>query len=296
MRRGRGKYKRNERLGYNVILRRWSGKKKKWGGHVMEKTDQALRSNMEEKQPRNPKVLRTNTERMGGSLISIEMDVDTSQKSSGSVSNVSQGPNVLRRKDMHGIHLSQKTGRKARYGGIDGDTVKKGRSEQRKRYKDWKRSEDRDYRNGLQRNEDQMYVEGEVGKRQKSDTHRRSRMEMRADRRRWRSGRVPTLEWGRDLIEHGKVKYMNMETGQGEIVKWQGDEVEIGMGRQITEEVWKTRKGKVSAHMNKSENHVTAATYREVDYVTGRRVVLRYPESSEVVIPDGRQLSLPSYM
>lgn len=291
MRKGRNKYKRNERLGFNVILRRWSGKKKKWSGHVIEKTNQDTINDLERKQSRNPKVLITNTERIGG-VNNNDDELDSQQMGISQ-----QGPNVLRRKDIHGIYQNQKTGRKGRYGGIVCDTVTKGRSEQRKTYKVWKRTEDRDYRNGLLRGEDSIRNNEVDSKKQQIEVHRRAEMEIRVDVRRWRSGRVSTLQMGRDLIEHGKVSYVNVESSElNKKVEWQGAKLDIGMGRQVDEVVWKTRKQKVSSYMDKPENHVTAATYREVDYVTGIIVVLRYPESNEVAIPDGRNVSLSSYL
>lgn len=294
MRKGRGKYKRNERLGLNVTLRRWAGKKKKWSGHVIEKTDQDKMNELGEKQPRNPKVLITNMDRMG--CVNEHSDNETESQH---ISISQQGPNVLRRKDIHGINLSQKTGRKGRYGGIVGDTVKEGRSEQRKTYKEWKRNEDRGYRNGLLRSEVSISDTSEYHnvKKQQIEVHRRAKLEIRADVRRWRSGRVSTLQIGRDLIEHGKVAYVNIESNnRDKKVEWQGSTLSIGIGRRVEEEVWKTRKGKRTSYMNRPENHVTAATYREVDYVTGMRLVLRYPESNEVTIPDGRKITLESYM
>lgn len=296
MRKGRGKYKRNERLGFNVTLRRWSGKKKKWLGHVMEKKDPNRKSDLEEKQPRNPKVLITNMDRMGSVENNTEIEIDSLQSN---ILQQQQGQNVIRRKDIHGIKQSQKTGRKGRYGGIAGETVKEGRTEQRKIYKKWKQGEDRGYRNGLLRSEvSEIDIESLSNeKKQEAEVHRRSKIEIRADVRRWRSGRVTTLQIGRDLIEHGKVFYINVEESDlDKKVKWQGDQLEVGIGRKVEEEVWKTRKGKRRVHMKKEENHVTGTTYREVDYVTGMRVVLRYPESNEVAIPDGRNVKLQAYM
>lgn len=284
MRKSRGKYKRSGRLGYNVILRRWNGKKKKWNGHILgQNKEEKSRNEVQDMNGVNPVVALKNEDIVGG------------------IKGLKEGHMSmrLRRKDIHGIQQNQKTGRKRRYGGIVGKTIKKNRSEQRKAYKEWKRISDRNYRNGRLISEYQKVVETtSLLKKQEPEAHRITRLERRADVRRWRSGRVPTLQIARDLIEHNYVSYIkaNVHYVHNETVKWQGYQVQVGCGRKVQEEVWCNIKENIRKLIKHNEYNVTAAKYREVDYVTGRRVVLRLPESGEVVIPTGREVSLSTYM
>lgn len=286
MRKSRGKYKVSGRLGYNAMLRRWSGNKKKWENHVIysKPTVKRTHENQDENQVkethvRNPMVTLKNEERIG------------------SVTEKKEGSSIRRRKDIHGIQQSQKTGRKRIYGGVSGESIEKDRSRQRKSYKEWKRETERNYRKGRLRSEAQRVEETvEEGTRQVEQAHRMAKTEMRADVRRWRSGRVPTLQMARDLIEHDYVNRVDEEGKRKEVVKWQGAEMRVGNGRKVNEEVWKNIKGRSRELVKKNEYHMTGASYREVDYVTGRRIVLRKPESGEVVVPMGLEMSLWTYL
>jgi len=132
MQKSRGKYKVLSRLGYNAIMRRWSGNKKKWENHVMYgKLQEESRS--EKSHVRNPIVALKNQE--------IITNVKDPQAKIGD-------GKLRRRKDVHGMQLNQKTGRKRIYGGVTEDRIQKGRVKERKRYKKRKREEDRNYRKG----------------------------------------------------------------------------------------------------------------------------------------------------
>lgn len=262
MRKKRSQYKVCGRLGYNARLRRWTGKKKKWetSGRFSPKIAEENQES-EKKKVVNPVVVYTNEDRRAGGY---------------SVKKRSR----RRRKDAHGRVQSQKTGRKRRYGGIKRTGIQKNLSEERARYKKFKSMSERRYRKG-RRTES-------VGTRA---SHRRSRTEIRADRRRWRSGRVPTLQMARDLIEHQQVFHVNQEGEVGPAVKWQGSRVEVGQGRKVGEGSWKkVRESAVKRREHEAYGR-SAAGYREVDYVTGRRVLLRKPEAGEVVLPKGMEVS-----
>ena len=306
MRKSRGKYKVSGRLGYNAMLRRWSGTKKKWENHVMYSKPNAKRDHSERdtgrkgNHVRNPIGRLKNEERIGTSL--------GEKKESGS---------RIRRKDRHGRQQSQKTGRKRIYGGVSGGKIEKDRSKQRKAYKEWKQETDRNYRKGrliseteevekrtivdkaTKREENQSTSEKREyvqRKRQKEQTHRIAKTEIRADVRRWRSGRVPTLQMARDLIEHDYVNRVDEEGNRKEVVKWQCAEMKVGSGRKVNEKVWKNIKGRAREVVKKDEYQMIGVNFIEVDYVTGRRMVLRKPESGEVGIPMGREVSLWTYL
>jgi hypothetical protein len=299
MRKSRSKYKVCGRLGYNALLRRWSGTKKKWEHHVMyQKPGQENLDEKMEVSVRNPIVTLKNEDRRVAK---------TEKKETGGVAKTSSR---RRRKDIHGIQQSQKTGRKRIYGGVSGENIQKDRSRQRKSYKEWKRETERNYRKGRLRSEAQKVMNNQVDRMdimesgrgtealtvQKEQVHRIAKTEIRADVRRWRSGRVPSLQMGRDLIEHGYVNRMDEEGKRQEEVKWQGSQIRVGNGRKVKEEVWKNIKGRSRGLVKKNEYHMTAANYMEVDYITGRRRVLRIPESNEVVVPMGLEASLWTYV
>lgn len=260
MRKKRSQYKICGRLGYNARLRRWVGKKKKWqtSGRFSPKIAEEA---PEKKKVVNPVVLYTNQERRAGGY---------------GVKKRSR----RRRKDAHGRIQTQKTGRKVRYGGVKRTAIQKDLLEERKTYKKYKSMSERRYRKG-RRTES-------VGTRA---SHRRSRTEIRADRRRWRSGRVPTLQMSRELIEHHHVHHVNEQGEVRKIVKWQGSRVEVGHGRKIDEAIWKKVRSSAVKRREHEEYGRSTAAYREVDYVTGRRVRLRKPEATEVVLPKGMEVS-----
>jgi len=280
MRKKRSQYKVCGRLGYNARLRLWTGKKKKWQklGRFDNDRSQSGRSesNKQENEPKkvvNQGVRLTNVERRGERNGASEGNKESHGKKTNT---------RMRRKDVHGRIQSQKTGRKTRYGGVKRKTIRNDIQEQRKLYKGLKSANERRYRKGRR---------GQSQEKQLKQNHRRARTEVRVDRRRWRSGRVPTLQMGRDLVEHGHVSHVNEDGSVGEVAKWQGARVESGHGRKVSEAVWKKMKGRSRSLLEHEEYAKTAAPYREVDYVTGRRVVLRKPESTEVVMPKGMDVS-----
>jgi len=261
MRKNRSLYKVNGRLGYNAMLRRWVGRTKKWEKHVMSEQSETNQVNIV-----NPTRRWTNEDRRGKTA-----------KGKG------QGKkNVRRRKDGHGRVQSQKTGRKRRYGNVPRKSVGKDLEEERKSYKGKKSERERKYRKGERTRE-----------RRSRERNRRTGTETRVDVRRWRSGRVKTIQRARDLIEHNGVSYVEGEK-EKRSVKWQGDHLEVGKGRQIQKERWKRRKEEVKKQVENPRYEVSGMKYREVDYVTGRMVLIRNPLSDEVRIPKGRNLSVSS--
>jgi hypothetical protein len=249
-------------------LRRWTGHKKKWqtrGRWTSQPRKSGEESTgLEKKKIVNPVVSFTNEERRGG------------RSKTYSVKKRSR----MRRKDAHGRVQSQKTGRKRRYGGVKRKAIQKSLKEERKTYKRLKSRNERRYRKGRRRES--------AGSKA---SHRRSRTEVRVDRRRWRSGRVSTLQMARDLVEHGHVYHVDANGTVGKAVKWQGGRVEVGEGRKVDEARWKAIRAKSVTRREHEEYGRTAASYMEVDYVTGRRRLLRKPESTEVVLPKGMELS-----
>jgi hypothetical protein len=276
MRKQQSQYKVCGRLGYNAMLRLWSGKTKKWQKHVMysgtgnEKRSQTSGTNISQEQKKvvNPVVGLTNERRRGV--------VDRRTRSTQGKKRESKSR--LRRKDMHGRVQGQKTGRKRRYGGVKIKEVRKNVRQQRKEYQEVKSMNERGYRKGRSM--------------QAKQSHRRSRTEIRVDVRRWRSGRVPTLQMGRDLIEHGHVNHVERNGELGKVAEWQGARVEVGHGRKVNDGTWKKIKERSTGLLKEEEYAKTAVMYREVDYVTGRRVLLRKPRSNEVVIPKGMEISV----
>jgi len=276
MRKKRGQYKVCGRLGYNARLRLWLGKKKKWekvGRFADSSVTQESTEGKEQKKIVNPAVRWTNDERRGSER----------SKSDGKKTRLKGQSSRIRRKDVHGMLQSQKTGRKRRYGGVKRKNIRKDLREQMNSYKRFQSASERRYR------------KGSVQRGQK-ETHRRARTEVRVDVRRWRSGRVPTLQMSRELVEHGYVDHVNEQGEITGVVKWQGSRVEVGHGRKVNEKMWKTVKG-VSRRLVESDAYGKAAAgYVEADYVTGRRVLLRKPRSTEVVMPKGMELSVSSVL
>lgn len=271
MRKKRSQYKVCGQLGYNARLRLWSGKKKKWQklGRFYEEAGK----DGDLKKIINPGVVLTNEERRGERFGAGE---GRGQKESG------KKTTRMRRKDVYGRIQSQKTGRKTRYGGVKRTTIRKDIHEQRKAYKALKSRNERSFRKGRRKRN---------GRARRKQSHRRARTEVRVDRRRWRSGRVPTLQMARDLVEHGHVRHVNVDGTRGSVAAWQGARVAVGQGRKVDEVVWKNIKGRAKGLVEQEGYAKTAASYREVDYVTGRRVVLRKPGAGEVVMPKGMEVS-----
>jgi len=265
----RSKYKVCGRLGYNAMLRRWYGTKKKW-----RRKGRFDPESVEKRKVVNPVYRLLNEDRRRGGT----------------------HPTRVRRKDTHAKILNQRTGRKRRYGGVKRQAIRTHLKEQRRSYKELKGKNERRYRKGRRRGRSDGVREMEsLGMKeihiQKQPSHRRGRTELRVDRRRWRSGRVPTVQMARDVIGHGGVVHRDGSGKVGESVKWSSIQVQIGHGRKLNEKVWKKRKGRSRALLEKKDYLKTPSRYREVDYVTGTRVVLRKAESTERVVPKGRDRS-----
>jgi hypothetical protein len=284
------------------------GKKKKWQKRgrfyeeqrVVDATQtQIITGWIKQDEPKkvvNPRVLSSNEERRGERnpyMATGEQGGDQPKKSGQKA--------VIRRKDVHGRVQNQKTGRKRRYGGVKREILQKDMGEQRNLYKKFKSQNERRYRKGKRISNQSLYslgssdVQGENrgGRiKQRKQSHRLARTEVRVDRRRYRSGRVPTLQMARDLVEHGHVQYVNEDGTRGPVVKWQGSRVEVGHGRKLNEVVWKNVKERSNRLLQHDEYAMTALGYMEVDYVAGMRVLLRKPGSNEVVIPKGMDLSM----
>jgi len=130
MRKKRSQYKVCGRLGYNARLRLWSGKKKKWqkqgrfydelksGKSSQEgKTfKQAGNPGSTSTQVVNPVVVLTNEERRGYGT--ANQTLDSTRSDQQGKKNTTPVKSRIRRKDVHGIVQSQKTGRKRMYGGV----------------------------------------------------------------------------------------------------------------------------------------------------------------------------------
>jgi len=85
---------------------------------------------------------------------------------------------------------------------------------------------------------------------------------------------------------------VDKEGTRGHPLKWSGTVMRVGTGRKVNEKVWENIKGRSTELIQKKEYHMVAARYREVDYVTGRRIIIRKPESGEIAIPMGRKVSM----
>jgi len=284
MRKARGKYKICCRLGYNARLRYWQpGTRKKWETSVRwgSQPQHSSRDTGETRvKVRNPARPLTNAERRG--------------RTTWTTSTRKKGKAVIRRKDRHGRVQSQKTGRKLRYGNVSSQIIRKSLLKQRDSYQTSKSRNERRYRKG--------YVE--LSPRFHSDpvdTSRRSGTETRVDRRRWRSGRVPTIQMARHLVEHGNVERIESNQATGTHlhpiteIKWQGAAIEVGEGRKIQEKAWLKRKERSKGLVEKPEYGMHLSKYREVDYVTGIRVLIRKPTSGDVGYPKGMELFVSTY-
>lgn len=257
--RKRSKYKVCGRLGYNARMRKWFGKKRKWEKAKVFTLGKGREGRGSQGQVVNPGKPRTNEGRRKGKEQS--------------------GRGRVRVKDQYRGILRRRTGRKRRYGGLKMDRFRRYRSTQRTQYKQRKNRRDRERRKGRRK-------EGEGRK-----VSRLNQVETRVDVRRWRSGRVVSLQMARDLVEHGKVERRSPLGERKGKVGWKGKQREPGEGRQVEREAWKGRKGKASARIKDPSYEKQAGKYREVDYVTGTRYLYREPYSGEVRRPKGRNLS-----
>lgn len=262
----RRKYKVCGRLGYNGRMRAWFGKKRKW-----QKAKLFREGNSNEAKGK----LRGSN---GVQVVNPGRSVSNEERRKGK-GEKRGGKSRVRMKDEYRSILMRRKGRQRRYGGVKMEKFREDRKKQRRSLKESKKRGDRERRKGRRK--------GNL----EAKASRLSKVETRVDVRRWRSGRVPTLQMGRDLIEHGKIQRVNEEGEKVGKVKWQGKRRNPGEGREVERETWKTRKGKAKAVLEVEEYEKQAGKYMEVDYVTGRRYMYRRPKSGEVVRPKGRKLS-----
>jgi hypothetical protein len=95
----------------------------------------------------------------------------------------------------------------------------------------------------------------------------------------------------RDLIEHEGVYHVSPQGEVGKAVRWQGGRVKVGSGRKVDEAKWIKLRDSSRKWREHEGYAMSAAGYREVDYRTGRRVLLRKPVSGEVVLPKGIEVT-----
>lgn len=287
MRKKRGKYKRCGRLGYNARRRIWFGKKTKW-----EKNQRFQETTGRKRKPQsvNPTKGVRNEERLEGVM------GKSSEKGKGR-------KNPRRMKDTYRNKRIRRTGRKRRYGRIPRERLQKQRRKQRERQKEAKNQMNRRHRKGEWRLRTKTRGSEEESKtrvtkytKEKREESRFGGHERRVDVRRWRSGRVTSIQMGRDLVEHGKVEWRNEEGRSRGKVKWEGKRRKPGQGRKVEEETWKKRKEKGIRKYEKREEEGNGRKYerkgnqyREADYVSGRRRVHRKAKTGEIWRPKGRE-------
>ena len=161
------------------------------------------------------------------------------------------------------------------------------------RGKRWHQGRERTKQEWQKDRREKMTVKGWVAQRAQcgeGSPHRRGRMERRVDRRRWRSGRVETVVQAKERVEKGKVSYRNPS----------GDEVRCGhhrerrkpgQGRKREGATWKGRKKKRKERRGDRHHAATGVPYVQVDYVAGRRMLVRWPATEEVRIAKGTRVS-----
>jgi len=304
MRKKRSLYKTCVRLGYNAMLRKWPSKRKSLELRYEERKTLNTRKSRElDRSQRRITTVLTNNDRL--------QTTDHSEKKNTNA----------RRKDFYGNSKKQLIGRKRRYGNVLREKIRSGRSSERKLYRIRKKKRERAIRHGIPfTSMPNSLLE---------DSHRRSGIESRVDVRRWRSGRVDTIQKARDRIEHEIVHYRNVDGSQGDVVKWQGDCLKIGQGRSLKKNEWINRKNQRTWELlgldrnldvnnqdnlskfndyseycsSESRNRIDSerdldkkrlrigAPYRDVDYVSGSRIYIRKPSSKEVIVPSGRCMS-----
>ena len=214
-------------------------------------------------------------------------------------------------------------GRKIRYGG--GQKVNKKRRRgacRNQRTKLRKVKDTSKYRKGVRGEErgtgmgSLAYTGGVVESRRKDRLrpvdHIRGKMERRADRRRWRGGRVETRRGGRARREKEEVVRLldeKREETSSEMDVWKGyekpgvskvktmkgkrrtgrEEVVVGSGRKVKEERWKKLKGsRIEQQFGEKVvwiNGRTVRAYVIIDYLVGVMRVRRVPRSGEVRRP-----------
>jgi len=254
--RKRSKYKVCGRLGYNPRMRAWFAKKRKWEKAKLFRKGKG-------------------NDGKGRKIVNPGKGVRNEERRKGQ----GEKRGRVRMKDQYRSILRRRKGRQRRYGGVKMDQYREYRKKQRRVWKKNKIERDRGRR------------KGRVGGRRRGKISRLSKVESRVDVRRWRSGRVPTLQMGRDRLEHGKVRLLNKEGEREGKVKWKGKRRKPGQGRERERETWKKRKGRGKAVLEVEEYEKEAGKYMEVDYVTGTRYMHRRPLSGEVVMPKGMNRS-----
>ena len=256
MRTRKRKRKISGRLGYNPTIQVWFGTKKKWErAKVFRKTSgesgkQASGGRV------NPRERWTNERRR----------------------NPPRSKRPIRRKDEHRKQVNRRTGRKARYAGVKRQPIQVRVDRQRKGYQRIRNERNRLQLRGVRRRKG-----GNPGL-------RFGRHERRVDVRRWRSGRVNTIQRARDRREEKRVWRLgaNGDPTKRLTKERQGKLLKPGEGRKVEEARWKQRKPGREDRKKIPENQRYARRYREVDYVTGRRRVVRAPRSGERPTPKGR--------
>jgi hypothetical protein len=221
-------------------------------------------------------------------------------------------------------------GRKLRYGG--GPEVSKKRRgaegrNQRTKQRARRKETGKRYRKGLVGGGVKMGGYGAKGAQERRRQERwrpvdnlRGDRERRADRRRWRGGRVDTRRGGRERRKRGEVRRVvgnsseaSRREGRASVVREtkkatlsyadsyakqarrakeksrSNVQVEVGGRRKVKEERWKRRKGERREKQYGGEvvgrNGRTQRAYRRVDYRVGVRRVRRKPRSGEVRRP-----------
>lgn len=293
MRRKRGKYKRCGRLGYNARRRIWFGKKRKWEkSRRYQEGSQTGRKGKPQKV--NPTKGLRNEERLEGVM------GQSYGKTTGKGGKGQNRKNPRRMKDTYRNKLIRRTGRKRRYGQIPRERLQKQRRKKRERQKEAKNQMSRRYRKGEWR----VPTKGKRGEKEREAKETREKRtesrfgshERRVDVRRWRSGRVQSIQTARDLVEHGKVEWRD-ETGTSRgKVKWEGKRRKEGQGRKVEERAWKKRKeqrvtkyGKREEEGNGRKYERKGIQYVEADYVSGRRRLHRKPKTGEIWVPEGME-------
>jgi hypothetical protein len=258
MGRKRSKLKVCGRLGVNAYMRTWFGKKKKW--------EERKRFWKEPKQDNSEEVQRVNPGYKG----------ERQRRLTGGRK---RGSN--RRKDETASILELKKGRERRYGGVDLKERREYKQERRKERTQRYRKLSRQNRKGRPRN-----LKGEEKKR---EDWRRGGNERRVDVRRWRAGRVDSVQAGRNRIEKGKVRRRNEEGKEVGRVEHRGKTLKPKQGRKREEAVWKQRKKEREKKIQTPEMGKYGCGHREVDYLTGIRRVHRRPRSGDLIYPKGRE-------
>ena len=173
-----------------------------------------------------------------------------------------------------------------RYGGDRGDRWQRGRQQT------WQRREKKQKKEMKVSGWVRAVADGAVVRAQERSgrAHRRSRSERRVDRRRWRSGRVDTVARARERVEKGKVRKRH-PSQQRTVATEARARRHPGEGRQREGGVWKGRKEKRAVRREDGHHASTGLPYVQVDYVAGRRILVRWPKGEEVRVAKGTTVS-----